>query len=60
MLNDEKSPSQIARNRKVALITGVTGQDGAHLTRLLIDKGLTISTPIRMSITPAFFSITAI
>ena len=25
--------------RKVALITGVTGQDGAHLARLLLDKG---------------------
>ncbi|HWK39112.1 MAG TPA: GDP-mannose 4,6-dehydratase, partial [Hyphomicrobium sp.] len=24
---------------KIALITGVTGQDGAHLARLLLDKG---------------------
>ncbi len=24
---------------KVALITGVTGQDGAYLSRLLLDKG---------------------
>ena len=24
---------------KVALITGVTGQDGAYLTKLLLDKG---------------------
>jgi GDPmannose 4,6-dehydratase len=27
---------------KVALITGVTGQDGAYLTRLLLDKGYTV------------------
>jgi GDPmannose 4,6-dehydratase len=28
-----------ARNRKVALITGVTGQDGAYLAELLLEKG---------------------
>ncbi|MDR0870489.1 MAG: GDP-mannose 4,6-dehydratase [Planctomycetaceae bacterium] len=27
---------------KTALITGVTGQDGAYLTRLLLDKGYTV------------------
>ncbi|HET6322931.1 MAG TPA: GDP-mannose 4,6-dehydratase [Hyphomicrobium sp.] len=27
---------------KIALITGVTGQDGAHLARLLLDKGYTV------------------
>ena len=27
------------RQRKVALITGITGQDGAYLARLLLDKG---------------------
>ena len=27
---------------KVALITGVTGQDGAYLARLLLDKGYTV------------------
>jgi len=27
---------------KVALITGVTGQDGAYLSRLLLDKGYTV------------------
>jgi GDPmannose 4,6-dehydratase len=27
---------------KVALITGVTGQDGAHLARLLLEKGYTV------------------
>ncbi|KAA0677113.1 GDP-mannose 4,6-dehydratase [Azospirillum brasilense] len=28
--------------RKVALITGVTGQDGAYLSELLLDKGYTV------------------
>ena len=27
---------------KTALITGITGQDGAHLARLLLDKGYTV------------------
>lgn len=29
-------------SNKVALITGVTGQDGAHLARLLLDKGYVV------------------
>ena len=29
-------------SRKVALITGVTGQDGAYLAELLLDKGYTV------------------
>ncbi|MDN5869441.1 MAG: GDP-mannose 4,6-dehydratase [Nitrococcus sp.] len=29
-------------NKKVALITGVTGQDGAHLSRLLLRKGYVV------------------
>jgi GDPmannose 4,6-dehydratase len=29
-------------NPKVALISGVTGQDGAYLSRLLLDKGYTV------------------
>lgn len=28
---------------KVALITGITGQDGSYLTELLIEKGYTVS-----------------
>ena len=27
---------------KIALITGVTGQDGAHLARLLLEKGYVV------------------
>ena len=26
-------------NNKTALLTGVTGQDGSYLTKLLLDKG---------------------
>ena len=27
---------------KIALVTGVTGQDGAYLSRLLLDKGYVV------------------
>jgi len=30
-------------NRKVALLTGITGQDGSYLAELLLDKGYTVS-----------------
>jgi GDPmannose 4,6-dehydratase len=29
----------MTKNRKVALITGITGQDGAYLAELLLEKG---------------------
>jgi GDPmannose 4,6-dehydratase len=32
----------VANNGKVALITGVTGQDGAYLSELLLSKGYTV------------------
>ena len=32
----------MAQKNKVALITGVTGQDGAYLARLLLDKGYVV------------------
>jgi GDP-D-mannose dehydratase len=28
---------------RVALITGITGQDGSYLTEFLLDKGYTVS-----------------
>ncbi|MFS8038136.1 GDP-mannose 4,6-dehydratase [Xanthobacter sp. AM11] len=34
--------SQVPSNGKVALITGVTGQDGAYLSDLLLEKGYTV------------------
>jgi GDPmannose 4,6-dehydratase len=29
--------------RKVALVTGITGQDGSYLAELLLEKGYTVS-----------------
>ncbi|MBQ2123182.1 MAG: GDP-mannose 4,6-dehydratase [Bacteroidaceae bacterium] len=36
-------------NRKVALITGVTGQDGSYLSELLLEKGYDVHGVIRRS-----------
>ena len=30
-------------DRKVALVTGITGQDGSYLAELLLEKGYTVS-----------------
>jgi GDPmannose 4,6-dehydratase len=30
--------------KKVALVTGITGQDGSYLTELLLEKGYTVRT----------------
>jgi GDP-D-mannose dehydratase len=37
--------TEVATNddRKVALVTGITGQDGSYLTELLLEKGYTVS-----------------
>ena len=32
---------------KKALITGITGQDGAYLTELLLEKGYDLVSPFR-------------
>lgn len=37
-LGSSLTPAQY-RSRKVALITGITGQDGSYLTELLLEKG---------------------
>jgi GDPmannose 4,6-dehydratase len=36
---------------KIALITGITGQDGSYLTELLIAKGYTLHGLIRLAST---------
>jgi GDPmannose 4,6-dehydratase len=36
-------------NNKVALITGITGQDGSYLTEILLEKGYTVHGIIRRS-----------
>ncbi|KIY68117.1 GDP-mannose 4,6-dehydratase [Cylindrobasidium torrendii FP15055 ss-10] len=42
------SPEEF-RNRKVALISGITGQDGSYLTELLLEKGYEVHGIIRRS-----------
>jgi len=39
MTTDDKS--------KVALITGITGQDGSYLAELLLEKGYTVSMSLK-------------
>eukprot|EP01137_Pigoraptor_chileana_P016165 Opistho-2@5677 len=41
--------AQPARDHKVALVTGITGQDGSYLTELLLDKGYEVHGIIRRS-----------
>src|SRR6478736_77599 len=38
-LNNINSTKSFMNEKKVALITGVTGQDGAYLSELLLEKG---------------------
>ena len=38
--------------RKVALITGITGQDGSYLAEFLIEKGYEVSCAVPLRSTP--------
>ena len=42
-------PPSLAPPRKVALVTGITGQDGSYLTELLLGKGYEVHGLIRRS-----------
>jgi len=42
-------PKNIKRDKKIAIITGVTGQDGSYLTELLLSKGYEVHGIIRRS-----------
>jgi GDPmannose 4,6-dehydratase len=43
-------PQSLHRSdRKVALITGITGQDGSYLSELLLEKGYEVHGIIRRS-----------
>ena len=42
---------------KVALITGITGQDGAYLAKLLIDKGYKVFGTVRRSTSEKFINL---
>ena len=48
--NKTKRSRNMSSDRKVALITGITGQDGSYLTELLLEKGYTVRMIIRVSI----------
>ena len=39
---------------KIALVTGVTGQDGAYLSKLLLEKGYTVYGAVRRTSTKCF------
>jgi len=39
-------------NEKKTLITGITGQDGAYLTKLLVDKGYKVLGLVRNNANP--------
>lgn len=43
--------------QKTALVTGISGQDGAYLARLLIDKGYKVYGTYRRSSTPNFWRL---
>jgi GDPmannose 4,6-dehydratase len=42
-------PPTIANKRKVALLTGITGQDGSYLSELLLSKGYEVHGIVRRS-----------
>ena len=44
----------MSSNRRRALITGVTGQDGSYLAELLLDQGYEVSGVVRRSSTESF------
>src|SRR2546427_9582911 len=39
--------TEVKDSNKLALITGITGQDGSYLTELLLDKGYTVHGVVR-------------
>ena len=46
---DAQGASNNSSKRKVALITGITGQDGSYLTEFLLEKGYEVHGIIRRS-----------
>jgi len=51
MTSSTESCSDISRKQKVALITGITGQDGSYLTEFLLSRGYKVHGIIRRSST---------
>ncbi|UTV81303.1 GDP-mannose 4,6-dehydratase [Acidithiobacillus sp. YTS05] len=51
------SSSLPGRNDKIALITGITGQDGAYLAHLLLEKGYTVHATYRRTSSVNFWRL---
>lgn len=51
MLHRVSEENTSAEPRKVALITGITGQDGSYLSEFLLEKGYEVHGIIRRSST---------
>ena len=49
-----RAATSMSETGKRALVTGVTGQDGAYLAKLLLDKGYSVCGLVRRSSTPHF------
>lgn len=49
IINGQKGKTDMADRQKVALITGITGQDGSFLAEFLLDKGYEVHGIIRRS-----------
>ena len=48
-LNCVETPTTQTTSHKIALITGITGQDGSYLTELLLNKSYKVHGLIRRS-----------
>ncbi|KAK6125629.1 hypothetical protein DH2020_040627 [Rehmannia glutinosa] len=48
-VNGTQNPHTLQPTRKIALITGITGQDGSYLTEFLLNKGYEVHGLIRRS-----------
>ncbi|EDQ89104.1 uncharacterized protein MONBRDRAFT_8488 [Monosiga brevicollis MX1] len=57
----ETAAKKAKSDRKVALITGITGQDGSYLAELLIEKGYTSSSrPLSLCLVNGFCFVAAV
>jgi GDP-D-mannose dehydratase len=52
-----KARQSITDNQKRALITGITGQDGAYLAQFLLQKGYEVYGTYRRLSTPNFWRL---
>lgn len=50
--SDPINLAEVEKNGKVALITGITGQDGSYLAELLLQKVCCAARPVKSSSSP--------